>query len=437
MTITIFGIIWLVILFVCLFLPFKYSFGVLILSSIFQSVSVVNFSNNGIYPMLITEAYIIIKFFLMRRGKEEIANEETKKLLKRLAIFLIVTTILSIISSKVFGNINIYNTRTKSYIDFGLDLSFVTRVVTLLCNIATIYVIYKSNNLLNNKFVVKCFVISITICIAFGFWEFICKKTGNLQYFPYELLYNNISYKQAYNQSLASGNVRMNSTFLEPSYLGSFLVASFFALLATNKHGRYNIILLLLLICLVLNLSGTGLATFIIMTLYYITIYKKFNLKKNQLFVIFFLPVMFLLILLPTGYMTRIINMIGHKFGSVSGVIRTSADITALKILKSTYLLGGGWSCFRGSSLLLTCLGEVGVIGCALLFLPVYDYIKKQYNENKGNLYYRFGYIYMIAVVISMVLAIPDITFMLFWTPLYYLASMNKNEYEKEQKNDC
>lgn len=428
MVITLFGVIWLILLIVCLFLPFKYTYAVLILSSIFQSVSVINFSNNGIYPMLITEAFLIIRFLMMKKSKVENDDITSKKLVKNLLIFLFIGTIISIIAPILFSSFRTFDYYSESNVRLSFNFSVIVRIVTLLCNILTIYILYKSKNLLSNSFILKCFIFSILVCILIGFWEFFAKKTNNLDLFPYDIFYNNISYKQGYNQSIASGNVRMNSTFLEASYLGCFITASFFGIISINKEGKYNLILALLFLCLILNLSGTGIISFIIMLVYYLFFYKKLKFKKKTLLLSLLLVIFAGAILFEFGVLGKMYNMIFNKINSVSGVIRLSVNDTALDIFSGTYFVGGGFSCFRASSFLINCLAEVGIIGTMCLFITLVKYLRSMYKKSQNNNYCKFGIFYFVASIISMIMSIPDITFMLLWIPLYYLVSINDDE---------
>jgi hypothetical protein len=124
----------------------------------------------------------------------------------------------------------------------------------------SIYSIYKHRTSFSNEFTEKVFVTSVVIASLMGFWEFTSKTTGT-HTFPYDFIYNNYWYAQCYLQGLG-GMMRLNSTFLEPSYCGGFLAASFWGIMSMNKL-KYKWLCILIGLALILNLSGTGIISFL------------------------------------------------------------------------------------------------------------------------------------------------------------------------------
>lgn len=440
MSITIFGIVWFIILIILFFVPIKYTISALMISTIFQSSAVINLEDKGITATLVTEIYLFVKFLLMNKKINEdnkLKEKDNEKLIKRFIIFFVVSVLLSFLSSILFEKKNIYNEfdeRNPIYI--GISASLIIRIIILFFNISSLYIIYKLKNLYNNAFIKKIVIISIIIVLIFGFWEFIWKITNKIIYFPYDLIYNNIGYTQGYDQGYIEGksnltNVRMNSTFLEPSYCGCFLVASLYGIMSINKNRKYNKLIFLIAIAIIFNLSGTGMLLLGTIGAYYFWINNRGKIKKSTFLKIFSVGIIFILFLVSSGYMERIYDMLFNKLESISGVQRSYYNKIAFQIAKSTYFIGGGLNCYRASSFFCNLLGTVGIIGTVLFLYNVGTYLYKVRLKIDTNNYYKLGYFYLITVLIGMFISIPDITFLQMWFVLMYLVAINNTEREE------
>ena len=432
MSITVFGIIWFAILIILFFVPIKYTIGVLLISTIFQSTAVINLDDKGITATLVTEAYLLLRFLLIKKVKSEKKVEEkaNKKLINLFVIFFLVSIIISFLSSAVFDDIYIYNKfNERNPIFIGINASLIIRIIILFFNIISLYIIFKLKYLYDNEFIKKIVTISIVIVLFVGFWEFLWKATNKVIYFPYEFIYNNVGYAQGFNQGYLEGksnlaNVRMNSTFLEPSYCGCFLVASFYGILSINKDKKYNKFLYLIALAIVLNLSGTGILLLVVTGIYYFILNNKRKIKKSTIIKIFFVGIIFLIFLFSTGYIERILEMVFDKMESISGIQRSYYNKIALDIAKSTFFIGGGLNCYRASSFLCNLLGTVGIVGTFLFLYNLGVYLFKIRKKIETNDYYRLGYFYLIAVLIGMFISIPDITFLQMWFAIMYLVAV-------------
>ena len=111
MSITVFGIIWFAILIILFFVPIKYTISVLMISTIFQSTAVINLDDKGITATLVTEAYLLLRFLLMKKvkSKEQVIEKENEKLIILFILFFLVSVLISFLSSVIFGDKYIYN----------------------------------------------------------------------------------------------------------------------------------------------------------------------------------------------------------------------------------------------------------------------------------------------------------------------------------------
>jgi hypothetical protein len=124
----------------------------------------------------------------------------------------------------------------------------------------SVYCAYKNRVKISDKFTKKIFVTSIIVVVLIGLWEFTAKTTGIID-FPYDIVYNNAWYSQLYMQK-AGDLMRLNSTFLEPSYCGAFLSASFWAIMVVDDV-KYKWLCIPIGIALMFNLSATGMVSFV------------------------------------------------------------------------------------------------------------------------------------------------------------------------------
>ena len=134
MSITVFGIIWFAILIILFFVPIKYTIGVLLISTIFQSTAVINLDDKGITATLVTEAYLLLRFLLIKKVKSEKKVEEkaNKKLINLFVIFFLVSIIISFLSSAVFDDIYIYNKfNERNPIFIGINASLIILYIWL------------------------------------------------------------------------------------------------------------------------------------------------------------------------------------------------------------------------------------------------------------------------------------------------------------------
>ena len=436
MSITVFGIIWFAILIILFFAPIKYTISVLMISTIFQSTAVINMDDKGITATLVTEAYLLLRFLLMKKvkSKEQVIEKENEKLINLFILFFLISVLISFLSSVIFGDKYIYNEYSeRNPIYIGINASLIIRIIILFFNITSLYIIYKLKYLYNNDFMKKVVIISIVIILIIGFWEFLWKATNKIIYFPYDLIYNNVGYAQGYNQGYLEGksnltNVRMNSTFLEPSYCGCFLVASFYGMLSINKNKKYNKLIYLIALAIIFNLSGTGILLLVLTGIYYFLFNNRKKIKTSTFIKIFLMGAIFILFLLASGYMERIFDMIFNKMESISGIQRSYYNKIALDIAKSTFFIGGGLNCYRASSFFCNLLGTVGIIGTSLFLYNIVTYLFKIRQKMDGNDYYTLGYFYLITVLLGMFISIPDITFLQMWFAIMYLVAIKDSE---------
>jgi hypothetical protein len=278
----------------------------------------------------------------------------------------------------------------------------------------SIYCIYKNRTKIPNNFIEKVFIFSVIIVILIGFWEFTAKTMGWIG-FPYNFFHNNTWYANNTwdDQLYTYGLMRLHSTFLEPSYCGAFLSASFWALLIL-ENSKYKWLCVFVGIALILNLSGTGMVSFLFGFIVYISLY----FKSGRTYILSFIVVGLLLIWIihEMDYFENIASMLMNKKDSTSGIVRGTATYLTWDVFLQTYGIGVGLGSVRGASFLVSMLASLGVIGM-FFFYRVYSYLfRNMDNENQWVL------VFMLVVLVGQCIAIPDINYPTMWM-YFFMAS--------------
>jgi hypothetical protein len=420
--ITLFGYVFLVICLLSLFLP-KYLFAIVIFSCIFQTASVLNFVVTGkivgIPPYIVASMFFILKSFPFYSLLVDIWKD---KFVQRIIVFATFTVSVTCIYPYLWEGSNVHLTiESNSVLDmirYGRrSLSFsigqISQIFYIILLFLSTYSIYRNRGKISRGFIKNIFVLSIIIVILIGFWEFIAKTTEWIN-FPYDFLYNNSWYAQLYMQG-AGGLMRLNSTFTEPSCCGAFLSASFWALLIL-AGSQYKCLCIFVGIALILNLSGTGMVSFLFGFIVYVSLY----FKSGKTYILSFILVGLLLIWIihEMDYFENIISMLVNKKDSTSGAVRGAATYLTWNVFLQTWGIGVGLGSIRGASFLVSMLASIGVIGVLLLY-RVYSYLfRKIDNENQWIL------IFILVVLVGQCIAIPDINYPIMWMYFFMAAAL-------------
>lgn len=266
MEITPLGYIFLTVYFLSFFFPVKYLFVISIFSCIFQASSVFNFTlaggARGLPPWIIGSLFLIIRNFSFSSLWRDLRK---KRFIQYITFFVVFAISASLLFPHFGWNIQQPDfdmiTGIKRSISFGMG--HITLISYVLLWFLSIYSLYRIREKIPNDLTEKIFIVSIlTVCVV-GLWEFTSKTTGTNS-FPYRFFYNNPGYAQLYMQGAGSDLMRLNSTFVEPSFCGGFLAASFWAVMSMDKLNYKWLYIILIGLTLILNLSGTGIVSFLV-----------------------------------------------------------------------------------------------------------------------------------------------------------------------------
>lgn len=309
-----------------------------------------------------------------------------------------------------------------------------------------IFFSYKINSANYNDNVIILYLIQITLYILCCYCFYNMKVTskeldkayieiviivlivGIVQLLGTTIIPRNFIFKILYTPDTASAYYwgfypRIFSTFMEPSYCSSFLVASFFYLLSKNTLSIKNITLTILcLIEIMLTFSSTAYATLAIVGVVYIIISKS---KKPFRYLIP-LGIVALILLFSSGVLLKVLNdVIFEKANSGSGQTRAVWNKYCFQYFCENPIWGAGYKLHRASSFHISILAQLGVIGTAIFaFWILYNIyrLKKMHMKMSDSVIF-----FMISVLVSMCISIPDIDFLIFWFTIYFAIIKIRN----------
>ena len=238
------------------------------------------------------------------------------------------------------------------------------------------------------------------------------------------LFYNDDSMNIYFNENDYYHNSRVYSTFMEPSYLAGFAVGAFYYLLSLKEKWKSNTpLFIILLIEIVLSTSSTAYAAIVLVGVIFIVNARQISLTKKCTLV-FGAVIAFAVLYLQ--YYELLEKVLFNKWNSNSGVARRIMDNDALNAFYSSKLLGVGYKCVRGSSVLYSMLGEIGIIGTVLytttnaaLYIPI---INNRLIRSKLPNNYTAVLFGLLSAFVCLIIAVPDIDMCTYWFWMYCLA---------------
>lgn len=414
MEITSFGLVFLLICFICFFKPVKYLLYIVIISCVFQAAAVLNLYGKGIPPCVLAEFLFIIKVL----WKDSWRIVFRSSLLKILLVFVLYSATVSLIMPFVFNGIKVIvpGETTDSDLAMGeimghlkFSIRNVIQVIYLIVNSLTIYCISRVYHEITEAQTFGIFFNAIKIVLLIGFWEFIAKVSGTY-YFPDTFFYSNIGYVQYWLQG-----ARMNSTFTEPSYAGAFLSA---ALCGIIYLGKKRGLLILVAIAFLLNLSGTGLASFLLV------IVCSFFFYPRRMYKYILWGVLLYLLAHLINYDNLVLEMLMSKGESSSGLARTGAVRYTLSLIANTYFMGVGLGSHRCFSFLTGLIAAIGISGLLLFLYFVWKLVRPVLYSNSQR-EGRSIVVFAGSLFVAQCLAIPDFSFPIMWMWIYLLTILH------------
>lgn len=414
---TIIGILFLLLMLLSFYFPLKYTVAILLLSTVFSASSVLNVGEKSIMPYLLCSVLCSLKILFKKKGFVLL----DKLILRYGMLFVVYSVIVTLVGPVIFQGMEVVGSDLddnyyNGYERLTFTIGNVAQLIYLTVNVFTLLLLYSSKDFVPNSFLEKVFYLVVELTLIFGYWEFLSKITGLLP-FPSEILLNSIGQGQSgeLNVTGALGVMRMSSLYSEASYLGAFLAASFWALMYMPVSYRRSIDALFVLLAILLNVSGTGIVTFL--GGFVLFVYSK-HFQLRFLLTFFCMCLFSIVLISQIEYSDVVYDMIANKMDSQSGEVRFGTTMRNVEILFESFFFGVGRGSTRSSSFIIDLLATVGIIGTITFFSLYCNLIRDKFPYSTVN----YVYIFCIVLLIGQFVAIPDFSYSAMWFGLYLSA---------------
>jgi hypothetical protein len=413
--------------------------GLLLIATIFEAASAINFGERGIQPY-----YVVAVFIIARAIVNQLLGVRSNRKIphgRLLLIFGLIAVASALVLPFVFAGIPIYD--PKVGIDDGLfirpplrfGINNLIQSCYLACHIATAFAL--SSIRFSAAKTYKAYLLAFYIEVFFVFAESFCQLAGIS--FPLSLVLNNPGYALWTNAQEGFGT-RNPGTFSEPSLAGGFLLLYCVGFLAQYlaRNGK-AVRAMFALVASGMVASSSSLAILCLSPLPLLVRYSPFRLpwylnlrQTRRIGLILFFSVVPLMgvLLFSSGYREVLAVLTVSKGESGSFVNRTAADLYSLQLLLETYGFGVGLGSNRASSLLATLLSNVGLAGTGVFLM---FYFRLFAELPKRYAWFRWA---VFALLINMVLSIADATMPLLWMPILLATQFASENTTADRKPD-
>jgi hypothetical protein len=392
MSLTVFGAIWLVACFLAFLSQDMRDMAALtILSMVLQSDNVFSLGDAGVGPQLVTSLLFIIRSLLLVSPQSQIRFNPQK-----------------ITAGALIGCVV-----ASTYVNGLLNSSYVLFIVQLIIYAVAAMRFYSVRRYLGAKWADGVFRRLLAFVLVVGLLQILITggtlpKLGVVT----QLLYNDPSDSVYFNHV---GYRRLFSTFMEPSYCAPFLVGSFYYLLCFPKpRKRDSVMLVVTMIEILLTQSTTAYVVFVAMGFLSLILGNGKRVLKIALPV--FVAILIAIALLPNVFQTVIFD----KMDSGSALTRSQWNRRALEVFYASPVMGAGYKAVRASSLFLTLLADLGIVGTIVYFAFVGTYFVRFISARRKEDKVQLGSLMLVlAATLCQLFACPDLDFCVFWLSLY------------------
>lgn len=207
---------------------------------------------------------------------------------------------------------------------------------------------------------------------------------------------------------------RMLSTFMEPSYFAAFIVGAFYFLLSYKRKWKRNYFLMLVVVMeILLTQSSTAYGAFIIIGMIFVAFTDELSLKQKAAVIGIGLIG---LIILYVGFYSVLDTVIFSKSGTASYRQRERFNTRAWNAFISSILLGVGYKQVRGSSIILSILGQTGILGLISYTLFNLSFVRRnRYTVDNNPQLYSAVKLSLLSAVATQIIACPDLDLCSYW----------------------
>lgn len=433
LNITLFGIVWCIILIVCIVLGEKYLVDAVLVSAIFNSAAVVCIGTSIIEPLFFSCVLYSLYSILTRGLRQSI---QIPRYAGIMVLFWFSTLIVSVLAPILFSG-------KVTRAEIGLEVVYSIyrgnvswlRIVELLIMIVCVICIYNAHVYTYDD-VERIISIMLWLTFVFAIWQYL----SHFNILPPNNLISNIVYSNPTDSSYYNLYVRnqlrarsfwttrLYSTFLEPSYFAGFLIIPFYIFLSKESFSRVNVFRLILLVFMgMMTLSATAYAGFFVAAL--IVIIQKRKEKTGKLLILYglLLGVVFGVVVYKFNLWEIIDSMVIKKSSSYSYMIRNTWNQSALNVFCQTKGLGLGLKNVRGSGLIYSLLAQFGWAGTACffsIFISIISEINRYISEDNVKKECRS---IIILILIQMVISIGILQYSVLWMVVLLVSAVLYN----------
>ncbi|HGM5417217.1 TPA: hypothetical protein ACKP1J_001575 [Serratia liquefaciens] len=414
MTLTLFGIVWCSLALVFLFFPPKYLYVLMLTSCVFQAASVFSFGSLWITPFFFTQI-----LFLLKLSPYVLANGLSINISRVTFLFIVLVIFSAFITMSapaIFSGTRVVSSAFSFEVNYATNgkplrfsMSNISQICLFVINVTTLLVAYRfSPKIINFNQLYLSYYLSILIFAFFSLWWLVSKET-----LPVDFLYSNGGYSIT-----ALAESRLASTYSEPSSAGAFIASSLAPLIFARRKFGILVLGVGMLFLLSLNRSSTAILT--ALTSFLLFFILRGTNSQRVLISLCSLVIVSSIIFIIFG--DTLLSLYDQKMSSDSGLIRSWSNYLSLSALFDSYFLGLGLGSNRASSLLLTILTNLGIIGFILFSVAVYLLIKPLFEKRKEPNALFFLTLFL-GFILGAFFSVPDISSPSLWMFLIYVAS--------------
>lgn len=414
MTLTLFGIIWCSLALLFIFFPPKYLYVLMLTSCVFQAASVFSFGNLWITPFFFTQI-----LFILKMSPYVLANGLSLNISKVTFVFIMLVMLsisITMTAPSLFSGTRVVSSAFSFEVNYatngkplGFSMSNISQICLFIINVITLLIVYRfAPKIINFNQLYLSYYLSVIIFAFFSFWWLVSKDT-----LPVDFLYSNGGYSIT-----ALAESRLASTYSEPSSAGAFIASSLAPLLFARRKFGVLVLGVGMIFLLTLNRSSTAILT--AATSFLLFFILRGTNSQRVLISLCLLVIVSSIIFIIFG--DTLLSLYDDKMSSDSGMIRSWSNYLSLSALYDSYFLGLGLGSNRASSLLLTILTSIGVIGFVLFVVVIY-FLMKPLLKNRNEPNSLFFLTLFLGFILGAFFSVPDISSPSLWMFLIYVAS--------------
>lgn len=448
---TVLGSLFIPIALVCLLWRPHHLLPLLVISSVFEAGSVFNGEMGsfvfGVSPFCLVEICIVVRLVLhLWNGGKLLPPRKTAA--RGIAIVLLGFLAWSLLSAfimpRIFAGTPVISPRERVDVDlvFGnlwpLRWSFSNLgqgIYLALSTSAALFaflVVHSKEQAAGLAAAVRW---SIVIAVAAGLLQCLAPWAGFS--YPYAVFNNNPNNLLGFEplDQQIDGLTRISSTFAEPMNSGSFLAGAATGLLAAYLRGARGIWALIGLLATVVVLlqttSTTGYFSFAIMLVPLLICFNPLAgrsvpewhsfLKGWSTIAVAALCVAGLVLVFVPKLSPAVAQVTVDKSEGMSFLSRVAADQESFGLFKDTYGLGVGLGSSRPSSLIMTLLSTVGIVGTGFFLWLIYR-ILRLFPGRRASSWQQLSFWSLMGLLVAS-MGVPDINRPALWALLIAVSA--------------